>query len=319
MSANAEVTSALTTALTTALQLTATWPVDHVSAAALVLPIGGEPAPTATAATGDTGRVYRLASISKPLAAWATLIAVEEGLVSLDDPIGQPGCTLRHLLAHAGGYPFDRPDPISAPGKRRIYSNTGIELAADAVATVAAMPFAQYLAEAVFQPLGMASSELRGSPAHQVWSTVDDLVRFCVELAQPRLLSASTAAMATAPSFPGIAGVVPGVGSFRDCAWGLGLEIRGDKRPHWMGTANSPDAFGHFGGAGTLLWVDLGAVHERAVACVALTDRSFDEWADTALKVWPELSDAVVAAARSGVATVARAPRIADTGLPGAG
>jgi hypothetical protein len=75
-----------------------------------------------------------------------------------------------------------------------------------------------------------------------------------------------------------------------------------------MGTSNSPGAFGHFGGAGTLLWVDLGAVHERAVACVALTDRPFDDWADTALRVWPELSDALIAdvaaeAKRSGTAT----------------
>ncbi len=30
--------------------------------------------------------------------------------VSLDTPIGQPDCTLRHLLAHAGGYPC-RPPP----------------------------------------------------------------------------------------------------------------------------------------------------------------------------------------------------------------
>jgi hypothetical protein len=58
--------------------------------------------------------------------------------------------------------------------------------------------------------------------------------------------------------------------------------------------------------------VDLGAVHERAVACVALTDRPFDDWADTALRVWPELSDALIAdvgadvgaeAKRSGTAT----------------
>ena len=45
------------------------------------------------------------------LTAWAVLIAVEEGVVGLEDAVGQPGCTLRHLLAHAGGYPFDGPDP----------------------------------------------------------------------------------------------------------------------------------------------------------------------------------------------------------------
>jgi CubicO group peptidase (beta-lactamase class C family) len=274
-----------------ALRLTQAWPVEHVSAATAVLAPGIEPS---IHTIGDPERAYRIASISKPLAAWATLIAVEEGLLSLDDPIGQPGCTLRHLLAHAGGYPFDGPEPISTPGTRRIYSNSGVELAADAVAHAAQMPFDRYLAEAVFEPLGMTGSELRGSPAHQVWSTASDLVRFAVELAQPRLLSHATAVEATHPVFDDLAGVVPGVGRFRHCSWGLGVEIHGDKSPHWMGTSNSPEAFGHFGGAGTLLWVDLGAVRDRGVACVALTDRPFDDWADIALRVWPELSDAVV-------------------------
>ena len=45
------------------------------------------------------------------MAAWATLIAVEEGVGTLEQPAGQPGCTLRHLLAHAGGYGFD-PDRL---------------------------------------------------------------------------------------------------------------------------------------------------------------------------------------------------------------
>ena len=68
------------------------------------------------------------------------------------------------------------------------------------------------------------------------------------------------------------------------------MEVRGAKSPHWTGTRNSPSTFGHFGGAGTVLWVDPGA----AVACVALTDRPFDDWADEARRVWPELADAVI-------------------------
>jgi len=101
--------------------------------------------------------------------------------------------------------------------------------------------------------------------------------------------------------FPDLPGVVPGIGRFTKCSWGLGVEIRGDKQPHWMGTTNSHRAFGHFGGAGTLLWVDLGVVHDHGVACVALTDRPFDEWADTALRVWPELSDALIGDVRATV------------------
>ena len=107
------------------------------------------------------------------------------------------------------------------------------------------------------------------------------------------LISAGSAAEFRSVQFPGLQGVVPGVGRFDDCPWGLGAEIRGTKQPHWTGSRNSPATFGHFGGAGTLLWVDPG-VH---VACVALTDRPFDEWATEALRLWPAFSDAVLAEA----------------------
>jgi len=117
----------------TALDLTTEWPVEHVSAAVLR-------AGTVVATIGDVDRVQRLASISKPMTAWATLVAVEEGIVELDQPVGQPGCTVRHLLSHAGGYPFDGPDPIARPEATRMYSNTGIELVADAVAVVDTRP-----------------------------------------------------------------------------------------------------------------------------------------------------------------------------------
>jgi CubicO group peptidase (beta-lactamase class C family) len=275
-----------------ALELTDTWPVDHVSTAVVVAPATVSPS---VVTRGEAHRAYRIASLTKPLTAWAVLIAVEEGLLALDQPVGQPGCTLRHLLAHAGGYPFDGAEPIAAPGKRRIYSNTGIELAADAVAAAAHMPFAEYLDEAVFQPLGMHDSTLRGSAAHQVWSTAADLARFAEELMRPTLLSAATTAEATAPVFPDLRGTVPGLGTYPRCSWGLGVEIHGDKSPHWMGARNSPQAFGHFGGSGTMMWVDRDAVPGYAIAVVALTDRAFDDWAAEALQAWPTLSDAVIA------------------------
>ncbi|MFZ4810082.1 MAG: serine hydrolase domain-containing protein [Ilumatobacteraceae bacterium] len=275
-----------------ALDLTQQWPVPNVSAAVVVVPRDGSP--VTVDMVGDPQRAYRLASIAKPMSVWAILVAVEEGLVSLDQPVGQPGCTLRHLLSHAGGYPFDGPEPIAPPERRRIYSNTGIEMAADLVAEASGMTFADYLRDAVFEPLGMGASHLRGSPAHQIWSTLDDTVRFAQELIAPRLVSRATASEAEHPVFPELGGIVPGVGRYDHCAWGLGLEIKGDKDPHWTGRTNSAATFGHFGGAGTLLWVDVGAFDGRAVACIALTDRLFDEWADEALVRWPELSDAVL-------------------------
>jgi CubicO group peptidase (beta-lactamase class C family) len=240
---------------------------------------------------GATEQPLRIASVTKLLTAYAALIAVEEGTITLDEPAGQPGATVRHLLAHAGGYGFDGEAPIAAPGCRRIYSNTGIEILADHLERAAGMPFRDYLDGAVLEPLALASTELRGSPAHQVHSTVTDLSRFVMEIWAPRLIAPATLAGATTVQFPGLDGVLPGVGVQRPLDWGLGFELRDAKHPHWTGGANSPATFGHFGGAGTFLWVDPVA----GVACVCLTDREFGAWA---LEAWPELSDAILAALR---------------------
>ena len=269
-----------------ALALTESWPVATVAAAVVR-------ADGSAATIGPVDHVFRLASVSKLVMGWATLVACEEGIVDLDQPVGQPGCTLRHLLAHAGGYAFDGPEPIGAPGRRRIYSNTGIELAAEAVAAASDMPFEQYQREAVLAPLGMQHASLRGSPAHGLRATVRDLLAFVGELRAPTLISVATAQQFRTVQFPGLAGVVPGVGRYDECPWGLGAELRGSKQPHWTGTLNSPSTFGHFGGAGTLLWVDPGA----QIACVALTDRPFDQWSAEALQLWPAFSDAVLAEA----------------------
>jgi CubicO group peptidase (beta-lactamase class C family) len=263
------------------------WPVVH-AAAAVIDPTG------ARTTFGPTERPFALASLSKPMVAWAILVAVEEGLISLDSPVGQDGCTMRHLLSHAGGYSFDGQTPMNAPARRRIYSNTGIELAANAVAVVADMSISTYVAQAVFEPLAMAQSALEGSAAHGVTSTINDLCRFSQEMLSPTLLSAETVSDAFSVQFADLHGVVPGVGAFRPCPWGLGIEIHGAKQKHWMGTTNTPEAVGHFGGAGTMMWAE----PNEHIALVALTDRRFSEWSSSALRLWPQLSDAVLERAR---------------------
>jgi len=246
----------------------------------------------AVASRGDRTASFRLASISKMMTAWAVLIAVEEGITSLDAPVAP--ATVRHLLAHASGFGFDGDKPLMAPGRKRIYSNTGIETVARHVADRSGMPFADYLREAVFVPLGMSGSELRGSPAYNVFSTLDDTAAFVAELMRPRLVSPETAREATTVQFAELGGVIPGLGSYSPNPWGLGIEIRGDKSPHWTGTRNSPSTFGHFGGSGTMAWVD----PELDLAVVALTNRDFDEWSADALRLWPEFSDAAIDWAR---------------------
>ena len=236
---------------------------------------------------GARGQVFRWASVTKLATALATLVAAEEGVIDLDRPAGPPGSTVRHLLAHASGLPFDAGAPIAKPGRRRIYSNVGFEVLAEAVAEAAEMPFEEYLAEAVLRPLGLAA-ELRGSPAAGLEGSLDDLLRLGAELQQPALVAPETLAEATQVQFPGLVGVLPDIGRMDPNDWGLGFELRDAKDPHWTGARNSPRTFGHFGGSGTFLWIDPEA--DLALAC--LTDREFGPWA---LEAWPRLSDAVIA------------------------
>src|SRR3954454_6833222 len=112
----------------------------------------------------------RWASVTKLLTGLAALVAVEEGTVDLDEPAGPPGSTLRHLLSHASGLPTG-----TAPGRRRIYSNEAFEAAAALAAARAGIPFADYFAEAVVEPLGLRGS-LRGSPASAYEGPLEDLL-----------------------------------------------------------------------------------------------------------------------------------------------
>jgi CubicO group peptidase (beta-lactamase class C family) len=256
------------------------WPVDTVAAGIL--------REARTVATqGPREQVFPWASVTKLTTALATLVAAEEGVVDLDHAAGPPGSTVRHLLAHASGLPFDAGAPIAKPGQRRIYSNAGFEVLAETVAEAAEMPFEQYLAEAVLRPLGMGA-KLRGSPAAGLDGTLDDLLRLGGELQRPTLVAPETLAEATTVHFPGLVGVLPDIGRMDPNDWGLGFELKNAKSPHWTGARNSPRTFGHFGGSGTFLWIDPDA----GIALACLTDREFGSWA---LDVWPRLADAVVA------------------------
>ena len=261
------------------------WPVG-TAAAAVIRPDG-----TVAGSHGPAGHRFALASVTKPLVAYAVLVAVEEGAVELDEPAGPPGSTVRHLLAHASGLSFDEDRVMAAPGNRRLYSNAGFEALAGHVERATGIPFAGYLREAVLAPLGMADRELAGSPGAGAFSTVADLSRFAAELLAPRLIAPQTHAEATSVVFPGLRGVLPGYGIQAANDWGLGFEIRAAKSPHWTGAASSPRTFGHFGQSGTFLWTDPDA----GAACVCLTDRGFGTWA---LPRWPALTDAILAELR---------------------
>jgi CubicO group peptidase (beta-lactamase class C family) len=255
------------------------WPVSF-AAAGVVLGDGR------IETNGDVSRAVLLASVSKPVAALAVLVAAEEGVVDLDEAAGPPGSTVRHLLAHTSGQPFEGQEPIAPPGRRRIYSNEGFRLLAAHLSTRAEMPFADYVRAAICEPLRIALDPA-GDPASGMHASLTDVLAIARELLEPTLLAQETLDEMTAVQFSGLSGVLPDYGRFDPLDWGLGVQLN-TRPPTWMGTKTSARAFGHFGGSGTFVWVD----PDPRIACAALTDREFDEWAKQA---WPALSDAVLA------------------------
>jgi len=265
------------------------WPVRR-GGAAVVTPAGAE---EHWVEGTDPAVELPLASVTKLLTTMATLAAVEAGHVELDQRVDQEGATVRHLLAHASGLPQNegRRRPV---GERRIYSNTGFRLLGEVVADAVGTSFEGWLASAVLDPLGMEATRLaerdgiEADPAAGAVSTLSDLVRLarCLLDRGAPVVGPELFAEATRVQFPGLAGLVPGVGRFDPCDWGLGFEPRDRKRPHWMGERRSPAAFGHFGVSGCFLWVD----PEVDLAAVAVTDRNFDDqrWA---MATWPAWSD----------------------------
>jgi CubicO group peptidase (beta-lactamase class C family) len=243
------------------------------------------------AARGDTRQDVRLASVSKPVTALAVLVAAEEGVLDLDDPAGPPGATVRHLLAHASGLPFQGEIPIAAPGRRRIYSNEGFGIVGAVLAARAEMPFADYVRAAVCEPLGLGLDP-RGHPGAGMHACLEDVLALGRELLAPTLIARETLAEMTSVQFPGLDGVLPDFGRFSPMDWGLGVELKDGKSPHWTGASTSPRTFGHFGGSGTFLWVD----PEVGLACACLTTREFGDWAKEA---WPRLSNAVLGEAEA--------------------
>lgn len=138
---------------------------------------------------GDTK--FRLGSVSKQFTAAAILLLQERGKLSLDAPVrtflpDAPAAwekvTVRHLLSHTGGVPnftsFDdygktktlpatldsltarfRDKPLEfQPGEKFAYSNSGYILLTAIVEKASGQPYAAFVADNIFKPLGMADS-----------------------------------------------------------------------------------------------------------------------------------------------------------------
>ena len=263
------------------------------------------PSPQIDLLVGDPDRVFPLASVTKPIAAYAALVAVERGLIGLDDPAGPPGSTVRQLLSHTSGLPFAKGDPIARPARRRIYSNYGFDVLGDYLSERVGMPIQRWVREAVADPLGMDTFDLvagqwpglkadavpGGSIAAEGVASADSIARFLMELMVPKLISPALFAAAVKVQFDGLAGVLPGYGKQQNNQWGLGFEIRGHKDPHWLSSDFSPETIGHFGQAGSFIWMDTEVRRpDGSIWCEAGLFLGERRYGRAHLELWPELT-----------------------------
>jgi CubicO group peptidase (beta-lactamase class C family) len=168
------------------------------------------------------------------------------------------------------------------------YSNVGYGLLAIAVERVTGRPFAAALSEQVLGPLGIEGYLGVEALPRQAARTTDVRGRaagteiepfnspFWRGLAMPwvglvttaegalRLLGAfagdflrpDTRARATSDQTGGLAGGFGGPLMWDPSPWGLGPDLRGQKRPHWAPASASPGSYGHAGASGCLAWHD---------------------------------------------------------------
>ena len=135
---------------------------------------------------------FSLASVSKPFTAMGIMLLARKRRLTLGDRMAQHipqlagygEITIRQLLHHTSGMPdymeladlhWDpervltngdlidllakhRPPRYFAPGERFEYSNTGYVLLGEIISRVSGMPYAEFMAKEIFEPLGMNDS-----------------------------------------------------------------------------------------------------------------------------------------------------------------
>src|SRR5699024_5879376 len=174
-------------------------------------------------------------SVTKTLTGFGATLALQQGRPHLCDPPGRPGPTLRPLPSHAPGYFYESDSTLQAPGLRRHYSNYGIDEAARHVERRLGRDVGDWIREQIAEPLGMDGLEWSGSPSVGAHGALTDLALVAAELLRPTLLEQRWWAEMTGVQFPELVGIMPGFGKQSPNPFGLGIEVRGTKSPHWTG------------------------------------------------------------------------------------
>jgi beta-lactamase class C len=217
---------------------------------------------------------------------------------------------------------------VFAPGTELRYSNAGFAVLTQLVERVSGRQLWDLTRERIFAPLDLenvfanpprdvlprvatlADTRHVGTPLETyngaywrslalpwggLYGTPRDLARFAsafLPSGQP-VLSRTLTALATTDQTLGVPGGVDSAQvRWESGRWGLGWEVKGEKRRHWTGELTSPSTFCHFGHAGTLLWGD----PERDLALAVFANRAVTHMWSFIMTRWARLSNAVVAA-----------------------
>lgn len=216
----------------------------------------------------------------------------------------------------------------TAPGAELRYSNAGYGVLGRLVENLTGQDLWEVVVERVLRPAGMEHTLVRPDadvephlalladaanagtsletyngtwwrelavPWAGLYGSPRDLVTFAATFlpSGPRLLSGAAVTMMTTDQTDGVPGGVERAKTFWPTGrWGLGWEVKGEKRRHWTGELTSPRTFCHFGQSGTLLWGD--PTHDLALAVFA--NRSVAHMWTFILARWARLSNALVAA-----------------------
>jgi CubicO group peptidase (beta-lactamase class C family) len=217
---------------------------------------------------------------------------------------------------------------VSAPGSELRYSNAGYGVVARLAERVSGHPLWELAQRRVFAPLMLddiipnpAGTDLArvaslsdtshvgtdgetynsgywrslALPWGGLFGTPRDAARFAgtfLPSGERALSPATTAAMISDQTMGVPGGVESAKVSWNPGRWGLGWEVKGEKRRHWTGELTSPRTFCHFGHAGTLLWGD----PDIDLALAVFANRAVTHMWPFIHTNWARLSNAVVAA-----------------------
>ncbi len=235
----------------------------------------------------------------------------------------QDGATIETVIDQMCRLPLQ-----SAPGRELRYSNAGYGVIARLTEQISGQPFWQTARTRVFEPLGIRQivadpaglalervAHLAGTghpgtnietynsaywrglalPWGGLFGTPRDAVRFAAAFlpSGERSLSEAATSLMTTDQTMGVPGGVESAKVPWDPGrWGLGREVKGEKRRHWTGDFTSPRTFCHYGHAGSLLWGD----PERDVVLAVFANRTVTHMWRFILPRWARLSNAVIAA-----------------------